>query len=309
VKLPVCLFVAALVGSCIARAQAPTSTPASAPLAIPVQAPKTAAATPLQKQLTDQRSAATPAAGVLARGDVVACLTNPRFLTQLRGFSSRAYFSTSDRFAKGLILEDRSQMTGPTSRPLVYQHPSWSSFGWLAGIHFDHLGNVFSVPAPKINVLDNPPHEQNRVMKVDTVSGEMKLLTQLPKPPVKDVVAAYKQNPYGAIGIAFDCDTGLIYVSSIAGSTRAQEVGRIFVIEAKSGDVKYTLEKTDAMGLHLFKNGKEKRLYFGKMREPEIWSIAVDSEGKLVGDARFEISIEGMGPRGDDRVRKIGLTR
>ena len=244
---------------------------------------------------------ASPAAPKVAsretRGDVVACRTNPRFLQARKDFTSRAYFSTSERFLKGLVLMESGDP------PRAWQHPSWSQFGWLAGIHYDEKGNVYSVPAPRINVFDNKPDEQNRVLKVDSATGEMKVLANLPAAaPVNE------QNPYGALGIAYDCETRLLYVSSMAGSTRSNEVGRIFAVDPDTGAVKFMRNATDAIGLHLFKIGGEKRLYFGRARETEIVSILVDRSGAFVGEPRPEISLEGLGPRGDDHARRISFT-
>jgi hypothetical protein len=232
-----------------------------------------------------------------ARGDVVGCRTNPRFLSSMKEFSSRSFFSTSEQFQKGLVLIDGNT---PTRR---HQHPSWSSFGWLAGIHYDGQGNIYSVPAPRINVLDNKPDQQNRVLKVDTLTGEMKQLAVLPA-----AGSASEQNPYGALGVAFDCETQLLYVSSISGSTRSKELGRIFAVDPNTGAVKFTRENVDAIGLHLFRRDGEKRVYYGRARDPEIWSVAVDKNGAFKGDARLEISLDGMGPRGDDRARRINFT-
>jgi hypothetical protein len=232
-----------------------------------------------------------------ARGDVTACRTNPRFIAAKKEFSSKAFFSTSERFIKGLVLIDGANKTQ------TWQHPTWQKFGWLAAIHYDEKGNIYTVPAPRINVLDNKPAEQNRVLKVDSISGEMKLLAELPAAaPPND------QNPYGALGLAYDCESRALYVTSIAGSTRAKESGRIFAIDPDNGKVKAKLDGVDAIGLHLFKLDNEKRLYFGRARDPEIWSIAVDETGAFKGQARFEISLDGMGPRGDDRARRINFT-
>jgi hypothetical protein len=232
-----------------------------------------------------------------ARGDVVACRSNPRFLQGRKDFTSRAYFSTSERFLRGLVLMENADP------PRTWQHPSWSQFGWLAGIHYDEKGNVYSVPAPRINVFDNKPDEQNRVLKVDSATGEMKVLASLPA-----AASVNEQNPYGALGIAYDCETRLLYVSSIAGSTRSKEVGRIFALDPDTGAVKFTRSGIDAIGLHLFKIGGEKRLYFGRVRDSEIVSIAVDRSGAFVGEPRAEISLEGLGPRGDDHARRISFT-
>lgn len=233
-----------------------------------------------------------------ARGDVIACRTNPRFISSMKEFSSRSAFSTSELYKKGLVLIDNN-----STPPKQFQQPSWSAFGWLAGIHYDDKGNIYTVPAPRINVFDNKPEDQNRVLKVDTLTGEMKQLTQLPSAaPVNE------QNPYGALGVAFDCETRLLYVTSIAGSTRSKEVGRIFAIDPDTGAVKFTRDNVDAIGLHLFRRDGEKRVYYGRARDPEIWSVAVDKSGAFKGDARLEVSLEGMGPRGDDRARRINFT-
>jgi hypothetical protein len=259
--------------------------------------------------VTTPSSAAAPAAAAAAaaapvstappepRGDVVACRSNPRFLQARREFSSRAFFSTSERFLKGLVLIEN------TTPQRTWQHPTWSQFGWLAGIHYDEKGNVYTVPAPRINVFDNKPEEQNRILKVDTMTGEMKVLTSLPAAAPKT-----EQNAYGALGIAYDCETRLLYVSSISGSTRNKEVGRIFAVDPDTGAVRFKREATDAIGLHLFKINGEKRLYFGRAREPEIVSVAIDKNGAFVGEPRFEISLEGLGPRGDDHARRISFT-
>jgi hypothetical protein len=233
-----------------------------------------------------------------ARGDVTGCRTNPKFIVEKKKeFSSKSFFSTSERFIKGLVLVDGAD------KSRTWQHPTWQQFGWLAAIHYDGKGNIYTVPAPRINVLDNKPAEQNRVLKVDSLTGVMSLLTTLPAaaPP-------NEQNPYGALAIAYDCETLLLYASSISGSTRAKEVGRIFAINPDSGKVVFTHDNVDAIGLHLFKQGKEKRLYYGRVRDPEIWSIAVDEKGALKGTPRFELSMEGLGPRGDDRARRINFT-
>jgi hypothetical protein len=241
---------------------------------------------------------APAAATTTARGDVTGCRTNPKFIAEKKKeFSSKSFFSTSERFIKGLVLVDGAD------KSRTWQHPTWQQFGWLAAIHYDGKGNIYTVPAPRINVLDNKPAEQNRVLKVDSLTGVMSVLVTLPAAtPPND------QNPYGALGVAYDCETLLLYASSISGSTRAKESGRIFAINPDSGKVVFTQDNVDAIGLHLFKLGKEKRLYYGRAREPEIWSIAVDEKGAFKGSARYELSLEGLGPRGDDRARRINFT-
>jgi hypothetical protein len=251
-----------------------------------------------------------PAAGTLMtappsksnRVDVIACRANPRFLGGMKEFGAQSFFSTSERFRKGLVLID-----GPQKK-LMWQHPSWKEFGWLAAIHYDERGNIYTVPAPRINVLENRPHQQNRVLRVDSGTGNLRLLAELPTPQGADLT----QNPYGALGLAYDCETRLLYVTTIAGSTRTAERGRIYALDPDTGKVRFQLDGVDAMGLHLVKMGGDKpgdkRLYFGRIREPEVWSVAIAGNGAMLGEPRFEFSMEGLGPRGDDKARRINFT-
>ncbi len=225
-------------------------------------------------------------------GGVTACQQVPPFVRQL-GFGNKAAFSTSDRKIQGLILMEGER---------VYQHPSWKLAGSLAPITRDGKGNTFVAPAPWIDVLENKPDEQNKVFRVDGQTQEMKQFSDLPKASQPS-----SQNPYGVLGLSFDCDTNSLYVSSVSGSTRNETAGRIFQISA-DGKVLSQLEKTDAIGLSVFNSAKGKRLYFGQARTSEIWSVALDDKGNFAGEARKEISLENLGPRGDDKARRINFS-
>lgn len=226
-------------------------------------------------------------------GGVIECQGTPPFLRAV-GFGQKAAFSTSERRIKGLILIQGER---------AYQHPTWKRAGRLGPITRDGQGNIFVAPAPTFDVWENKPEEQNKVFRVDGQTQEMKQLCDLPKaaPPTS-------QNPYGVLGLSFDCETNSLYVSSVAGSTRNEINGRIFQINA-DGKVLSQLEKTDAIGHAVFNSAKDKRLYFGQARTSEIWSIALDKKGRFSGAARKEVSLENLGPRGDDRARRITFAR
>jgi hypothetical protein len=209
------------------------------------------------------------------------------------GFGNKAAFSTSDRKIQGLILMEGER---------VYQHPSWKLAGSLAPITRDGKGNTFVAPAPWIDVLENKPEEQNKVFRVDSQTQEMKQFSDLPK-----AAAPTSQNPYGVLGLSFDCETNSLYVSSVAGSTRNEISGRIFQINS-DGKILSQLEKTDAIGLSVFNSAMGKRLYFGQARTSEIWSVTLDEKGNFSGEARKEISLENLGPRGDDKARRINFS-
>lgn len=222
-------------------------------------------------------------------GNVTGCQKIPPFVRALN-FGSSAAFSTSDRKIQGLVLVEGER---------VYQHPTWKMAGSLAPITRDISGDTYVAPAPWIDVLENKPDEQNKIFKVDGKTQQMSQFVNLPK-----AAEPTSQNPYGALGLAYDCDTSSLYVSSVAGSTRDQVNGRIFQVSI-DGKILSQLEKTDAIGLAVFNSAKGKRLFFGQARNSEIWSVALDFNGNFSGEPRKEISLENLGTRGDDKARRI----
>jgi hypothetical protein len=224
-------------------------------------------------------------------GLATTCIKSPSFVAKL-GFTNQAALSTSERKQKGLVVIEQGKQP--------YQHESWKVAGSLAPIQLDKDGDVFVAPAPMINVLENPFAEQNTIHKVDSNTQEMKPFVKLPID-----VNATEQNPYGILGLGYDCESSSLYAASVAGSTRTSEVGKISQIDSASGNVKSILENIDAFGIGVFNSAKGKRLYYGLARNPEVWSIGLDENGGFLADAKREISLEDFGTRGDDKARKI----
>lgn len=225
-------------------------------------------------------------------GGVTNCQQVPPFVRAL-GFGNKAAFSTSDSRIQGLILIEGERK---------YQHETWKLAGSLAPITRDGRGNTFVAPAPWIDLLENKPEEQNKVYRVDGQTQEMKEFSSLPT-----AIAPTSQNPFGVLGLTFDCETNSLYASSVSGSTRKETAGRIFQINA-DGKIVSQLDKTDAIGLAVFNSANDKRLFFGQARTSEIWSIPLDEKGNFSGEARKEISLENLGTRGDDKARRINFS-
>ena len=241
------------------------------------------------------RSNGSSASPVMAMGQVAGCRAVPRFASA-QGFQS-VTFNSDDLYVTGLKMVDGSNPQN------VYKHPSWASAGFLGPVMADGQGNIYSVPVPRISLIDNPPQQQNRIYRVDTNTAEMKLFVELPAaaPPSP-------QNAYGALGLGLDCETNSLYVSSVAGSTADKELGRIFRIDLSSGKIVAQFDGIDAMGLGVFKTGREKRLFFGSTRVPEIRSIALDAQGNFIGSQRVEFPISAPGASGSDKARRISFT-
>lgn len=225
-------------------------------------------------------------------GAVTGCQKVPPFVKSL-GFGNKAAFSTSDRKIQGMILVEGDR---------IYQHPSWKTAGSLAPITRDGKGNTYVAPAPWIDLLKNKPDEQNKVYKVDGQTQEMKVFADLPRE-----FQQTSENAYGVLGITFDCDTNSLYASSLFGSNRRETNGKIYQLD-ENGKILSTLDKTDAIGLAVFNSAKGKRLYFGDARNSEIRSIALDDKGNFSGESKVEFSLANLGPRGDDKPRKINFS-
>lgn len=227
------------------------------------------------------------------------CKKQPAFVPSI-GFNPQiSGFSTSEKKVKGLAFIQFSPNGNPAEQK-VYQHPSWKSAGFMGPMALDELGNIYVAPIPMVNVLENQTEKQNIIYKIDSKTQEMSQLINLPSAQKPS-----EQNAYGLLGMVYDCRTRFLFASSVLGSDREKEVGRIYSIDVKSGKVIDQLENVDAMGVGINYLNQKNRVFFGKARVSEIWSVEVDKEGKFVGEPRLEINLEDLGPRGDDKARKI----
>lgn len=236
-------------------------------------------------------------AGSLQPGSANYCRTMPPFAIN-QGFSQESFYSTSERRITGLVLIDGSALR----RGATFQHPSWSMAGSLGPIQLDGSGNAYVAPVPTINVLENAANEQNTIYRVDGNSSEMTPFVTVPAAQPQD-----PSNPYGVLGLSYDCDTRSLYATSVAGSTRLAEVGQIVRIETieSTGRVVDQWSGVDAIAVAAWNGAEGKRLLYGKARTSEIWSIALDGRGDFVGEPRLEFTLAGLGPRGDDKARRI----
>ena len=203
----------------------------------------------------------------------------------------------------GLILIQSTQPGNPAAKIVrSYQDSSWRKAGWLAPILLDESGNIFTAPAPFINILDNPIANNNTIYKVDGRTGIMDKFLQL---PFADSINS--DNPFGIIGMVYLCETATLYVSSVAGSRRYEEMGSIYAIDLKTKKIIDKIQNTDAMGMGISYSTGLRKLYFGTGRNSNIYSVTLSGTGKFDGTPKFEFSLEGLGPRGDDKVRRIQI--
>jgi hypothetical protein len=229
------------------------------------------------------------------------CKLVPPFVGRL-GFNTRnALFSTSEKKMMGLVLIESADPLNPQARVIKkYQDSSWKKAGWLASIQLDEHGNIYTAPAPFISVLNNPASNQNTVYRVNGQNGHMDPFIKLPPPD-----SATSQNPYGILGMIYLCETGSLYISTVAGSNRHIEKGVLYQADAATGKISAKLTGMDILGMGIAYTGGERRLFLGSARSSDVYAVALDKEGNFSGKPALAFSLDGLGPRGDDKVRRI----
>lgn len=260
----------------------------------------------INNQRAPAAASATPALPLdpnQATGGVTSCRIIPKFAKDV-GFIGNVNFTTSGRRGEGLIMFDPTAPPDPdTGSTRFYQHPSWLTAGYLGPLALDEFGNIYVAPVPRINVLDNPAAGQNKIYKVDTTNGVMSELMELPAtaPPSAE-------NPFGILGLTYDCDTHSLYASTVSGSNRRAEVGRLFHINPSARNIVAQYDNVDALGVGVFNGSTGKRLYFGATRAPEIRSIGIGRTGEFVGPPRLDIDLGAVARDANAKARRINFS-
>ncbi len=226
-----------------------------------------------QNTLTDDgpASSAKPA----AKKKVVSCNGTPKFYGKLK-LPKSAAFSTNEPNTRGLVLLSPIENSDAVSK---YQNQSWNRSGFMDAFVVDQNGNVYAGPSPRTGLGVAKPSKQDHVFKVDTNSGELKDMLTLPS-----AAPTSPENPYGVLGLALDCDTNSLYVTTVTGSTDANQVGRIFRVDYSSGDITGQLENIDGYGVAVRSTANGKQLVYGSARDGKIRAVNLDAAGNFQGE-------------------------
>ncbi len=243
------------------------------------------------------RSSAT--ASNFAQGEVTSCKQIPPF-AQAQGFGVNAVLDTQARRVRGMVMYDLTSEGQEASQPAPYQHPSWAQAGYLSSPILDRDGAIYVGAVPWVSILYNPPAAANKLYRIDPRTAELSELLDLPT-----AAPANNTNPYGILALNYDCNTHSLYVSSVLGSTKQQQFGRIFRVDLASKKASIVLDGVDSFGLGVYNGSSGKRLYYALARQPQIYSIALDAQGNPTGQPRQEIDFSGQGYHGDERGRRI----
>ncbi|MFM7582728.1 MAG: hypothetical protein ACKO9F_08445 [Caldilinea sp.] len=239
----------------------------------------------------EQQPSATP----LAIGPVNTCVAQPQFLRTLN-LGDRPIIGTGARMATGFVVMD------PESGQ-IYQDPTWDDAGDLGPYVYDRRGNFYVGPSPRTNLALNPVDKQNIVYRIDSQSAVMAPYLTLPAglPPSSS-------NPFGTMGIAYDCETESLYVTSVAGSTATEEVGRLYRIDLTTGLVVDQLDGFDGFGVSVFNGVEGKTLYLGSARRSEVYTVTLDAAGNFVGLPQLYTNTTALAGGDSRKVRRIQFT-
>jgi hypothetical protein len=227
------------------------------------------------------------------------CKRVPDFVSKLNLPGSKS-LSTAERDALGFAVISSDPQSG--QRLGMWQHPSWRSAGNLTSIASDRLGDVYVIPAPRINLRDNPFELQNTLYKIDHESGEMRAVLRFPVARKLDA-----RNPYAGLGLYYDCAFDSLFLSSVAGSDSQSERGSIFRIALRP-EVKIvsTYQGFDALSVAsaIGQNGVSV-LLLGHARSSDVFTLALDTSGNFIGAPTKLLSLFGLGPNGAERAKKF----
>jgi hypothetical protein len=227
------------------------------------------------------------------------CQGYPAFMKKLMPGAKGIAFSTTEGRNEGLWLVNPAIEPGKPGR-LLYQDSSWKMAGWMGPLLTDKAGIIWCAPIPVVNMLKNPLEKQNNLYAVNPATGKMELFLALP--PAEEFTS---ENPFGILGIAYNCEANTIYVSSVAGSTRKKQRGKIYCINIEKKKIQSTLHCGDAFGLGVSYKDGFRKLYFGSARNESVYAIGLDENGSFSGKPEFVFSLAGLGLRGDDKAKKI----
>lgn len=237
--------------------------------------------------------AATPTAPSAMLQSFTGCRQLPAFTQQLE-LTDSAFFGTNVAGHTGLAIAD------PQAND-VLQDDTWDDAGNLGSYVLDGQGNVWTAPVPLTSLELNPPEQQNKIYRVDTNTAKMmEYVELLPASPPSEF------NPFGIVGLAFDCETNSLYAASLMGSTPTEELGRIFRVDLDDNTASLVLDGVDAMGVGVVGTPEGKRLFYGSGRSGEVRSLPLDQEGNAAGEPRSEFVLSSLpGSAPTDRPQRI----
>ncbi len=225
------------------------------------------------------------------------CKTEPSFPLKY-GLQSPLLIDLSNRVDNGLFIAE-ARRGGKR-----LQLPDWKQAGFFGPYALDEEGNIYLGPVPHVSLYDQPPEHQSQVFVVNGKTGDIRSFVRLPY-----AAAPSPRNPFGVMGLAYDCDTKTLYVSTVTGSSPEEERGAIFQVDRKTGKVLDKLEGIDALGVGIFNHPSGKKLYFGTARKPEVFVVDLDEKGHFKGKPHRLFSLQELSGGKFEHAHRIRFNR
>lgn len=241
----------------------------------------------------------TPALSVREPIELDYCGARPKFVSQ-KGLPQSSGFNTLSRQEVGLALtydKDGKQMQ--------YIDPTYDNFGNFGVIVYDQFGNTYVNSVPFIDLLENKPSKRNTIYKVDTNSGQLAEWASLPL----EHQDTDGQQPYGIVGMFYDCQRSEMVVSSLTGTTEQEQKGSLWRINILSGEATKLGEGEDYLGVAIGTglNSKDRYLLAGSTVNPVV-EVSRYADGKLEGEFGSLLTYHPEGLFVDARVKKFRQT-
>lgn len=184
----------------------------------------------------------------------------------------------------------------------IYQKRGWNVTGHVGSTVRDSQGAIFAAPSPSIALDTNPLSKRNTIYRINPQSGKMETFIELPLPSIES-----QENPFGVTGLAIDCDTKMLYASSLAGSTPSENAGVIYQIDLKTGKIVDSVQGIDALGIAVFNAKNGKQLYYGDARSSSLMSLALQKDGRFfrAQSPQYILSLLAIRNGDSTQIRKI----
>ncbi|PDV99492.1 hypothetical protein A9Q02_11910 [Candidatus Chloroploca asiatica] len=218
------------------------------------------------------------------------CRGLPAFATTFAAEAGSTLALATDRTEQGLVL-----LTDST----VYQHPTWDAAGYLGAMAYDHMGNVYVAPTPRISLQDNPLAGVTTLWRVDSATGIMSPFATL-------AGEAGERNPFGILGLTYACGLDRLFAGTVIGSTPGEERGGIVAID-RGGQQTSLVTDLDVMGVLVVATPDGYDLYAGLARSPDLVALPLDASGTPSGPLRPLLDLTTAGATAGERARKMRL--
>ncbi len=232
-------------------------------------------------------------------GAVDGCAAYPPFIRKI-GMQQPVAIDTAGLDRPGLKL--REVRSGGRS----YQKYGWSITGHAGATVRDRFGNIYVIPVPSVSLDTNPLEKRNIIYKVNAQNGEIAEFLRLPLPKENT-----QNNPFGTLGLAIDCETNSLYVSTVAGSTPNKVSGSIYQISLETARVISKVEGIDAVGIAVFNFTDKKVLMYGDARSSSLYSLRLLRNGNFskLAKPKYELSLLEIKNATSTQIKKIRFVK